>query len=669
MNNNNIIMLKVKIRRATSSRTRDLNVPILYKENCSTNKEKFITINANTIRVEVTNDINYKPTDFISRDIMYVGNNQRKNLRLAMDIEYDAELRNIQMESKSVVSDKLEIISVRQYDGKLVETSHIELLSLAKEQLKDIILIPNFVYHIDHPKSGTILDISLTLDKPVYYNGGDFTIKEIELSRTAAKNVILLDSYAQDLSIFKNDFNLQKLGIGGLKKECQEFFRRALCSRGCHPDLIKELKINHCKGVILYGPPGTGKTLIARQLAKIMNSHPPKIVSGPEILNKFIGESESNLRNLFSDAEQEYKEKGEFSKLHVVIFDEFDSIARKRSSSDSSGSQVASNLVNQLLAKMDGVEILNNILIIGLTNRIDLLDKALLRPGRFEVCIEIGIPEAADRLEILQIYLEQLTNKGLFQNAGLTLEELVTMTENFTGAEIAGMVRNVTSYAIEREVSAKQNQKNKEESLKSWDNLKIEKNDFINSIKSINQTKSHHGKLLDILLSDTTLEWSFEVNTQLDNLRKMIKSYLHSNTQEYHGQSFKILIVGGKRKGKSTMAADLSKEIAIKNVIYSSNFDLLGKQDSQKALFLKELYQDAIIPHESIIILDDIDQMIELAYKNNYQIYSNTILQTFKTLFSTPTSSKLIFITTAISKDQIECIELLDSFHSVVEIS
>lgn len=663
-------MQKLKVKRGNSDKTRELNVPLMYSSivyrDCA---PKFMSINNYIIRVDITNDFINRPTELNVKDVLYTGIAMRKNLKLAMDVEYSFELKNITFDSRPVCINKLEIINVLKYDnGKLLEMNHEEIIGLARDQLKDIVLIPGFIYIIHHLKSDARLEIRLTLDDTCYYTTNEFSIKTIELSHNASKKVILLDSYTQDNSIFKNDFDLQKLGIGGLKKECKEFFRRALCSRACHPDLIKELKINHCKGVILYGPPGTGKTLIARQLAKIMNSHPPKIINGPEILNKFVGESEANLRNLFVDAEQEYKEKGEFSKLHVIIFDEFDSIARKRGS-DSSGTQVSNNVVNQFLSKMDGVDILNNILIIGLTNRIDLIDKALLRPGRFEVCIEIGIPNATDRLEILQIYLEQLINKGLFQNAGLTLEELVSMTENFSGAEIAGMVRNVSSYAIEREVSSSQNQENKDKALRNWDNLKIEKNDFIQSINSINQNKSHHGKQLDILFSDTPPEWSSKVNSQLDTLRAIIKTYLNDQSSNYHGQSLKILITGGKRKGKSTLSAYITKEIGITNIIYSSNFDLLGKIDSQKSFFLKELFQDAIIPHESIMILDDIDQMIEIAYKDHHQIYSNAILQTFKTLFSIPIPNKLIFITTASSHEQINSIDLLESFHYVIDIN
>ena len=156
--------------------------------------------------------------------------------------------------------------------------------------------------------------------------------------------------------------------------------------------ISRKLDYKHCKGLLLYGPPGTGKTLIARKLSKMLNGKEPKIVNGPEMLSKYVGASEENIRNLFKDAEAEYKLKGEDSDLHVIIFD-VDSVFKQRGSGKSDGTGVGDNVVNQLLSKMDGVDQLNNILVIGMTNRLDLIDTALLRPGRFEIQIEISLPD------------------------------------------------------------------------------------------------------------------------------------------------------------------------------------------------------------------------------------------------------------------------------------
>lgn len=145
-----------------------------------------------------------------------------------------------------------------------------------------------------------------------------------------------------------------------------------------------------------------GKTLIARQIGKMLNGKEPKIVNGPEVLNKYVGASEENIRALFAEAEADQEAHKEYSELHVIIFDEIDAICKARGSVGG-GSGVHDTVVNQLLTKIDGVDSLNNILLIGMTNRKDMLDEALLRPGRLEVQVEIGLADAKGRLQILKV--------------------------------------------------------------------------------------------------------------------------------------------------------------------------------------------------------------------------------------------------------------------------
>lgn len=155
--------------------------------------------------------------------------------------------------------------------------------------------------------------------------------------------------------------------------------------------------IKHVKGVLLHGPPGTGKTLIARELSKVLRSKEPKLVNGPEIFDKYVGQAEKNIRELFSDAMEDEKNLGDESPLHIIIFDEIDAICKKRGTIRS-GTGVHDSVVNQLLSMIDGVNSLNNILVIGMTNRKDLLDEAILRPGRFECHIEVGLPDESGRV-------------------------------------------------------------------------------------------------------------------------------------------------------------------------------------------------------------------------------------------------------------------------------
>ena len=164
---------------------------------------------------------------------------------------------------------------------------------------------------------------------------------------------------------------------------------------------MDKLGIQHVRGILLYGPPGTGKTLIARQIGKMLNAREPKVINGPEVLNKYVGQSEENIRKLFADAEKEYKEKGDESGLHIIIFDELDAVCKQRGTSGG-GTGVGDSVVNQLLSKLDGVDQLNNILLIGMTNRVDMIDEALLRAGRLEVHMEISLPDESGRAQILR---------------------------------------------------------------------------------------------------------------------------------------------------------------------------------------------------------------------------------------------------------------------------
>merc|ERR1719499_946838 len=226
---------------------------------------------------------------------------------------------------------------------------------------------------------------------------------EVSFSQGPSGKLHVLSSKVQQRSIFRPDFNFEEMGIGGLSKEFGNIFRRAFAARVFPPHVVRDLGINHVRGMLLHGPPGTGKTLIARQLAKFLKAAEPKIVNGPEILSKYVGQAEENIRTLFADAEKEYKQQGDNSQLHVVIFDEIDSICKARGSkSDSTG--VHDSIVNQLLSKIDGVDALNNILLIGMTNRKDLIDDALLRPGRLEVHVEISLPDEDGRVQILNIH-------------------------------------------------------------------------------------------------------------------------------------------------------------------------------------------------------------------------------------------------------------------------
>lgn len=249
--------------------------------------------------------------------------------------------------------------------------------------------------------------------------------------------------------------------VGGLTNEINDIVRRLLASRRLKPSTLKALGLTHVRGMLLFGPPGTGKTLIAREIAKTLKSRAPKIVNGPEILDKFVGEAERNVRELFREADAEWDQMGYLSELHVIILDEIDAIAKKRGSMVGDGSGVRDSVVNQLLTMIDGVKERNNVIVIGLTNRRDLIDPALLRSGRLEVQVEIKPPDRGGREEIMYILMKPMVLAGYIsiENAQAWAVEISKRTENtangaraggWTGAELAGLIRSAASFAVNR---------------------------------------------------------------------------------------------------------------------------------------------------------------------------------------------------------------------------
>jgi hypothetical protein len=245
--------------------------------------------------------------------------------------------------------------------------------------------------------------------------------------------------------------------VGGLGEEVNTIARRILLSRTLPKAVVDSYGQEHVRGVLMYGPPGCGKTLIARHLATLVGAPPErvKIVNGPEVFDKFVGEAERNVRALFEEANEAWETLGHKSPLYVIIMDELDSIAKTRTGGSGSGdgSSVRDSVVNTLLAQLDGVSQRSNVLVVGLTNRKDMLDPALLRPGRLEVHLPINLPSAEDRLQILDIHTRSLRENGIVDEedyrrhiAGM----VVARTEGCTGADLAGLVRNAASLSMQR---------------------------------------------------------------------------------------------------------------------------------------------------------------------------------------------------------------------------
>jgi len=233
--------------------------------------------------------------------------------------------------------------------------------------------------------------------------------------------------------------NIKWEDIGGLetlKMELKEAVELPLKN----PAVFERMGIRPPRGILLYGPPGTGKTLLAKAVATESEANFIS-VKGPELVSMWIGESEKGIRKIFEKARQ--------AAPAVIFFDELDSIASRRGSE--AGSKATERMVNQLLTEMDGLEEMHEVIIIGATNRPDLLDPALLRPGRFDRIIYAGVPDKKSREQIIKIH-----TKGMPLAKDVDIKELINLTDNYVGADIESLCREAAMHAIREDINVKQ---------------------------------------------------------------------------------------------------------------------------------------------------------------------------------------------------------------------
>lgn len=230
--------------------------------------------------------------------------------------------------------------------------------------------------------------------------------------------------------------NVEWDDVGGLE-ELKEELRQAVEWPIKHKEAYEYAGVEAPKGILLHGPPGTGKTLIAKALAKMTDSNFISI-KGPELLSKWVGESEKGVREIFRKARQ--------AAPCIIFLDEVDALVPRRGASGSD-SHVTENVVSQILTEIDGLEELHDVLIIGATNRLDIVDEALLRPGRFDRIIEVPRPDSKGREQILRIHTKKKPLAG-----DVSMHELVNITDGFSGAEIAAVANNAAVAALKRYV-------------------------------------------------------------------------------------------------------------------------------------------------------------------------------------------------------------------------
>jgi vesicle-fusing ATPase len=423
-------------------------------------------------------------------------------------------------------------------------------------------------------------------------------------------------------AILAPDFKFEDMGIGGLGNEFSTIFRRAFASRVFPPGLVAKIGIPHVKGMLLYGPPGTGKTLIARQIGKMLNARPPKVINGPEVLNKYVGQSEENIRKLFADAEKEYKEKGDESSLHIIIFDELDAVCKQRGSGAGGGTGVGDSVVNQLLSKLDGVDQLNNILLIGMTNRKDMIDDALLRPGRLEVHLEISLPDESGRLEILKIHTAKMSENGLL-DPDVDLAELAGLTKNYSGAELNGLVKAAASFAFSRHTEVGQLAAVKQDVA----NMKINRNDFMNALTEVRPAYGVSEAELEEAVRLGIIHYGPHIDATIQEMSRVV-GMIREDPNKF---ATSVLFHGPKSAGKTALAAHIAMESGFPFVKMVTPADLVGyRDDFAKKDYVHKAFADAYKSPASILILDDFERLI--GWNPIGPRFSNTMLEALTTL-------------------------------------
>jgi len=381
--------------------------------------------------------------------------------------------------------------------------------------------------------------------------------------------------------------------VGGLEEQLDAIVRRVLASRAS-PEAAKRLGVGHVRGVLLSGPPGCGKTLLARELARALGAREPQIVNGPEILDKFVGEAERKVRELFAPAEAEFNQVGDASALHVIVFDEMDAIARRRGSLTGDTTGVRDGVVNQLLAKMDGVVEAPNVLVVGCTNRPELIDEALMRPGRLEVQLQVRRPDAIGRRDIARIHTRQMKENGaLALDAQEYVDDmgggLASRTDLFSGAEIAGLVRAAASRAL------------------AQGSPTVSKTHLADALQDI----APQATRADGDLARRAPHGLVDVKAHA-SVRSYLNQFLRSGAP---GSTRSVLLVPEVRGAGCTAhaavaARDAARDGAVDAVAFQTAYDLL-RDGASPSTGLAAAF-DAQAEHaKSVLVLDDVDSVVD----------------------------------------------------------
>ncbi|MFB6205545.1 MAG: CDC48 family AAA ATPase, partial [Haloglomus sp.] len=377
--------------------------------------------------------------------------------------------------------------------------------------------------------------------------------------------------------------------IGGLDDELEQV-REMVELPMRHPELFQQLGIEPPKGVLLHGPPGTGKTLMAKAVANEIDAYFTNI-SGPEIMSKYYGESEEQLREVFEEATE--------NAPAIIFIDEIDSIAPKRG--ETSG-DVERRVVAQLLSLMDGLEERGQVTVIGATNRLDALDPALRRGGRFDREIEIGVPDKDGRLEVLQVH-----TRGMPLVDGIDLEQYAESTHGFVGADLESLAKESAMNALRR-VRPQLDLEQDEIDADVLDSLQVTETDFKEAMKGIEPSALRE---VFVEVPDVTWDQVGGLEDSKERLRETIQwplDYPDVFEQMDLEAAKGVLLYGPPGTGKTLMAKAVANE-AESNFISIKGPELLNKYVGESEKGVREVFEKARSNAPTVIFFDEIDSI------------------------------------------------------------
>ena len=375
--------------------------------------------------------------------------------------------------------------------------------------------------------------------------------------------------------------------IGGLDEELDKV-REMIELPMRHPELFQQLGIEPPKGVLLHGPPGTGKTLMAKAVANEIDAYFTNI-SGPEIMSKYYGESEEQLREVFEEAEE--------NAPSIVFIDEIDSIAPKRG--ETSG-DVERRVVAQLLSLMDGMDERNDVVVIGATNRLDALDPALRRGGRFDREIEIGVPDMGGRLEILQVH-----TRGMPLADGVDMEQYAESTHGFVGADLESLSKEAAMNALRR-LRPRLDLEQDEIDADVLESMQVTETDFKEALKGITPSALRE---VFVEVPDVTWDQVGGLAGTKDRLREAIQwplDYPSVFEQLDMAAARGVLLYGPPGTGKTLLAKAVANE-AESNFISIKGPELLNKYVGESEKGVREVFEKARANAPTVIFFDEID--------------------------------------------------------------